>query len=275
MVISEPACEALEATGERMVPEKSNPGTFWAHIYRYRFAAGFVRDKRVLDIACGEGYGTEALLRAGAASAIGIDISEKSCAHARRKYGIDARTGRAENIPLPDGSIDVIVSFETIEHVAAHEAFLDECVRTLVPGGKLIISTPNKQVYGKLAYQNPFHCSELSEDEFVSLLAGRFVKWQLYSQRLDSAAWWSPRSLGSTNSAWARVRGFARAREMVRGTLCPHIRGEVDERFRQSPHLVIRHNDGLFSSLLDPYSVRKRSHRSHEQPVYVLAVAEA
>src|SRR5436305_7763381 len=104
--------DLLEHTGERMIPEASVPEIFWEHVHRYRFAKRFVRDKRVLDIACGEGYGAFGLLRAGAASVVGVDISEEACDNARQKYGIDARCGSAEAIPLPDASVDVVVSFE-------------------------------------------------------------------------------------------------------------------------------------------------------------------
>src|SRR5687767_6601798 len=98
--------DCMEDTGERMLPETTSAVTFWEHIYRYRFAARFVRGRRVLDIACGEGYGAAALLRAGAASVIGVDISEEACEHARQKYGIDARPGSAEQIPLPSQAVD-------------------------------------------------------------------------------------------------------------------------------------------------------------------------
>src|SRR6266704_1151086 len=111
--------------GERMVPEVSGGMTFWEHVHRYAFACRFVAGKRVLDIACGEGYGSAALQKAGAAQVIAVDISDSACAHARAKYGVDARPGAAERIPLPDGSADVVVTFETIEHVPNPERFLD------------------------------------------------------------------------------------------------------------------------------------------------------
>src|ERR1019366_4929606 len=139
--------------------------TFWEHVYRYAFACRFVRGKRVLDIACGEGYGAAALQKAGAARVTGVDISEAACFHARSKYGIDAKLGAAEKIPLGEGSVDVVVSFETIEHIPNPDRFLDECVRVLVPGGRLIISTPNKSIYGQ-AVQNPYHWSEMTEEGF-------------------------------------------------------------------------------------------------------------
>ena len=126
----------LKPTNERMVPESSDRSTFWEHVYRYNFASSFVKGKRVLDIACGEGYGAAALQRAGATHVIGVDVSEDVCVHAHRKYGLDARLGSAEQIPLTDKSVEVIVSFETIEHVADPYRFLDECARVWAPGGR-------------------------------------------------------------------------------------------------------------------------------------------
>ena len=77
--------------------------------------------------------GRAALAKAGAASVIGIDISPEICQHAQYKYGLDARPGDAQAIPLQDQSIDLIVSFETIEHVDDPAAFLAECARVLCP----------------------------------------------------------------------------------------------------------------------------------------------
>ena len=119
---------------ERMVPDEAHARVFWEHIERYRFAKEFVRGKRVLDIACGEGYGSAALVKAGAASVIGVDISPEICQHARDKYGLDARMGDAQAIPLQDRSIDLVVSFETIEHVDSPDMFIAECARVLSPG---------------------------------------------------------------------------------------------------------------------------------------------
>ena len=111
----------MEYTGERMVPEGADAYTFWEHIYRYRFAAAWVEGKNVLDIACGEGYGTAAMLRSGAASVIGVDVSPEACEHAARRYGIKTRLGDAQNVPLENASVDTIISFETIEHVSRPE----------------------------------------------------------------------------------------------------------------------------------------------------------
>ncbi len=263
----------LEYTGERMVPEEAAPATFWEHLYRYRFAAGFARGRRVLDIACGEGYGTAALAHAGAASVVGIDLSEEACAHARRKYNVDARAGSAEAIALADGTIDLIVSFETIEHLDRADRFLDECVRVLAPGGTLIISTPNREVYRAAGEYSPFHQSELSEDEFVALLRRRFSGFDLYVQRLDSAAWWSARSFAAISSPWMRLRGGWRLRELLRRALSPHLVGAVGAAYRRSPGSAILAKDRALSALVNPYALWKRSPATREQPEYIVAVA--
>jgi len=162
--VGEQRVAPLEYTGERMVPEATDPYTFWEHVYRYRFAARFARGRDVLDVACGEGYGAAALLKSGAASVIGVDVSQAACDHARKKYGIDARCGDASSLPLCDSSIDLIVSFETIEHIPAPGDLLSECSRVLRKRGVLVISTPNRGVYLEGATPNQFHCSKMNRD---------------------------------------------------------------------------------------------------------------
>ncbi|HEX5424420.1 MAG TPA: class I SAM-dependent methyltransferase, partial [Candidatus Acidoferrales bacterium] len=189
----------LEYTGERMVPEVADRFTFWEHVYRYAFACRFVPGKRVLDIACGEGYGTAALGRAGAQSVVGVDVSSEACIHAKARYAVDARLGDAESIPLPDASVDVVVSFETIEHVSSPPRFLAECARVLVRGGTLIVSTPNKDVYSAPGTApNPFHCSEMTKREFLSALRERFVRIRLHTQHPRSASRWTFRYLATS-----------------------------------------------------------------------------
>jgi SAM-dependent methyltransferase len=261
---------ALAWTGERMIPEQSDPATFWEHVYRYRFAADFVAKKRVLDIACGEGYGTKALLEAGAHSVIGVDVSEHACAHARKKYQVDARQGSAEAIPVPDGSVDTIVSFETIEHVDNPGLFLDECIRVLDRDGDLIISTPNRDIYKyNIDVKNIYHVSEMSEMEFVDELQSRFRDVRVFSQSLKTAAWWNPRSLSAQRSSWQDVRGYWRLRFL----LLSKDFGMVDEESRRSPVGAILGKDRPLASLLNPFQVLRRSYRSGEAPRYIIAIA--
>lgn len=268
------ALTTLEYTGERMVPERSDARTFWEHVYRYRFAAQFVRGRRVLDIACGEGYGTAALASAGAAHVIGVDVDESACAHARDKYHVDARAGSAKQIPLPDGAVDVVVSFETIEHVENPDGFLDECRRVLAAGGRLIVSTPNRDVFHQAGRYNDFHRSEMTVEEFQRAVGRRFDRSVYYSQMPQWAAWWSLRSLAAVDSPWFRPKGCWRVRDAAHMIVCRHIRGAVPEEFRLSPVRAVLAHDRPLASLVNPYAVRSWSPASRERPLYVIAVAQ-
>jgi SAM-dependent methyltransferase len=262
----------LEPTGERMVPESSDLFTFWEHVYRYAFASRFVSGKRVLDIACGEGYGGAALQKAGAAQVIGVDISETVCLHARSKYGLDARLGTAEQIPLAVGSVDVIVSFETIEHVPDPNRFLDECVRVLAPGGRLIISTPDKDIYGRKV-QNPYHCSEMTAGEFTEALNTRFLYPRFYTQRPHSAAWWSTRTIVCENPPWGFIRGSRRLRRAVQRWIYPEVVKDPSDEQRRSTVDTILKVAGSGRRPLNPYLLRPRGRWDQEKSVYIIATA--
>lgn len=174
--------QSLAYTGERMVPGVADKNTFWEHVARYRFACGYVKGRDVVDIACGEGYGSAGLLLGGARSLIGIDVAEEAVKHAIKKYRIDARIGSAEAIPLQNESADVVVSFETIEHVPDPQKFVSEAFRILRPGGLFIVSTPNATIYQERISENPFHCSELSVTEFCDLLKKHSKSFSVYGQ---------------------------------------------------------------------------------------------
>ena len=261
-----------EPTGERMVPESADYYTFWEHIYRYAFACHFVKGMRVLDIACGEGYGSAALRRAGAAHITGVDVSEEVCVHARDKYGICTKPGSAERIPLEAGSVDVVVSFETIEHVERPDCFLDECVRVLTPGGRLIISTPNKRVYGR-DVKNPYHCSEMTEEEFTVALHSRFRGCQLYTQRPMVATWWNPRTLACEDTPWKRLRGFCRFRDFVQKVRAHETFGASMREQRAAVLDAILSVSKHSHTLFNPFSVRPRRSWGGEAPIYFIATA--
>jgi len=172
----------LEFTGERIVPGKTVEALFREHEERYIFAGRYVTGKDVLDIACGTGVGTSFLRRAGARSILGLDIAEDAVAYAKARYpACEFAQGDAMNLCLPSESVDVVVSFETLEHIQEQEKFLIECWRVLRPGGTLICSTPNKTVY-RWQGTNPFHFRELTLPRFVDLVSTYFSQVKVFSQ---------------------------------------------------------------------------------------------
>ncbi len=180
----------IEFTGERFVPTESGEIRY-EHMHRYAWAATLCKGKDVLDIACGEGYGS-ALLAGDARSVIGVDISQAAVAHAQATYAkpnLRYQVGSATAIPLPDASVDVATSFETVEHLAQQSEMLCELRRVLKPNGLLIISSPNKQVYSyDRDYANEFHVKELYFDEFDALLKEQFPAVTYLGQRLITSS---------------------------------------------------------------------------------------
>ncbi len=180
------ASPSLTFTGERFTPEVRGP-IWYEHWHRYAFVAGLVRGKRVLDAACGEGYGS-VLIAHTAAQVTGVDLSHEAVAHARERYSRDNLTftqGSVTSLPLPDGCIDVVVSFETIEHLAAQHEMLAEFRRVLSPSGLLVISSPNRPVYNEAGeVENHFHVAELDRAELKTLLDSGFPQQRWYGQRV-------------------------------------------------------------------------------------------
>ena len=266
------AGEPLPYTGERMVPEQAEDNTFWEHVFRYRFAAKHVSGKRVLDIACGEGYGTAALGLAGAANVIGVDIDEATCSHARRKYGVETRQGDAENIPLADADRDVVVSFETIEHVLHPERFAQECARVLSPGGLLIISTPNRTVYS-LRGENPYHCRELDRSEFCGILDPYFEGITLYTQMLESVSPWSPLCFSAKEHVWSGWRGAGVLKRFIRRNMCPFLGPNPTLEARADPIGAILKTQYARGAFANPYAVHASHGDQEERATYFVAVA--
>ena len=182
----------MRFTGERYIPEASDGFPFSEemtieHYLRYFLARKFVHGKDVLDIACGAGYGS-AILASSAKSVIGVDISDDAVDHASEIYQLDNltfRQGDAADIPLPDSSIDIVVSFETIEHHARHEKMMREVVRVLRPTGQLLLSSPDKSTNGDRLppNSNPYHVKELYREELEDLIAKHFEFYEICEQK--------------------------------------------------------------------------------------------
>ena len=180
---------------------------YWSYqdiMSRYVFAASFAKDKVVLEIGCGSGYGASYLAKKGSRRVVGGDISEESMGYCRRYSAmgnLEFVRLDATKLPFSDSSFDVVVSFELIEHLKQYEVFLSECSRVIKDGGCFICSTPNKEITSPL-FNKPlcrFHVKEFSPSELRSLVQRYFTSVVVYGQRyLDrkSRFEWRMRSLG-------------------------------------------------------------------------------
>jgi len=168
--------EKLEFDGGRCTPWVTTQ-ILSAHLHRYFSVLELVQGKHVLDISCGEGYGSALMEANGAADVTGVDIDADIIARASRVYGkanLAFKTADARGpLPFENDTFDVIVSFETIEHISEHQGFLTELTRVLTRNGTLVISTPDK-TQSDPAQPNPFHELELTEAEFLALLKRHF-----------------------------------------------------------------------------------------------------
>lgn len=175
---------ALPLTGERTVPGiPSENYWFRRHEAAYEFVLELLTDgplvgSRVLaEIGSGEGYGA-ALLAKHTGTVLALDYDESAIGHLARRYPrLHPLRANLAALPLADGTADVVVSLQVIEHVWNHPQFVAECLRVLRPGGVLVLSTPNRLTFspGLDTPTNPFHTHEFTAAElFVLVEAGGF-----------------------------------------------------------------------------------------------------
>jgi ubiquinone/menaquinone biosynthesis C-methylase UbiE len=178
----------MEFTGERVVPGKTPQTIYDEHIYRYIFAASLAENKVVLDVACGTGYGAGYMADKGSSKVVGVDISMEAAEYARERFSKDNKASfvcaDAIRLPFVDDAFDIVVSFETVEHIRQYGKFLAECRRVLKKNGLLICSTPNRRIFSpRLAKpMNTFHVKEFWPEEFCRLLRRYFADINLYGQ---------------------------------------------------------------------------------------------
>src|SRR5215213_7304835 len=169
------------------VPERFDPvsmrGTLVEaeHLARYGWAATLVSGRRVLDAGCGLGYGARMLARSGAKSVVGVDIAEAVVHAAGETAGpdVDLQVGDVRALPFPDASFDAVVCFEVIEHVEERSETLAELRRVLAPGGIVLVSSPNRDVY---VPGNPPPVFEPRPDEPGAEPPRHFAKVALFRQ---------------------------------------------------------------------------------------------
>ncbi len=167
--------DGLPLTGERTIPGLAVEN-YWfrRHEVVYQQLSGYCTDRDVLEAGCGEGYGAD-LIASVAHSVTAVDYDATTVAHVQSRYPrVNVVAGNLAALPVPDGTVDVVVNFQVIEHLWDQAQFIAECRRVLRPGGLLLISTPNRITFspGSDTPLNPFHTRELNADELTELLTG-------------------------------------------------------------------------------------------------------
>ena len=179
-----PGVPPLELTGERTLPDvPAENYWFQRHLVVYEWIGARVAGLRVIDMACGEGYGSEVLSRS-AASVLGLDANPQAHEHARLRYrrqNLEFDRGMVENYGQPC-SYDAVVFLQTIEHVHDPQAVLRNFRELLAPGGIAYISTPNVLTLapaGEARSGNPWHLREYRAEEFRKLCGSVFGQVEL------------------------------------------------------------------------------------------------
>lgn len=181
-------------TGERFIPKRMQALAEIEHYHRYYSVKNILHGKIVLDAACGTGYGSS-IISETADMVYGIDISDEAILYAEEHYSnskIKYTKGSIEKLEFPDKYFDVVVSFETIEHVdeKSQKVFLDEICRVLKSDGILIMSTPDKKNYTDLqsGNQTEWHIKEFYAKEFEEFILSKFqyIKW--YNQYMSETS---------------------------------------------------------------------------------------
>jgi SAM-dependent methyltransferase len=172
-------------TGERLTTAVGGQVQI-EHYHRYLFARSLVTGLDVVDVASGEGYGS-ALLAQVARTVVGVEWSGETARTAAVNFcrpNLYFTQGDARALPLADACADAVVSFETIEHFDRQSDFVKEVVRVLRPGGRFIVSTPDRDIYSPAnTAANPYHVHELSGVEFAALLHDTFRHVSILRQR--------------------------------------------------------------------------------------------
>ncbi|MBP2476893.1 SAM-dependent methyltransferase [Crossiella equi] len=165
--------ESLPLTGERTVPGIAEEN-YWFRRHEAAYAAllPHCAGATVLEAGCGEGYGAD-LIASVAARVVGLDYDALTVAHVARAYPrVAVLRGNLASLPLRDGAVDVVANLQVLEHLWDQEGFLRECLRVLRPGGRLLLTTPNRITFspGRDTPLNPFHTRELAPAELDGLL---------------------------------------------------------------------------------------------------------
>jgi 2-polyprenyl-3-methyl-5-hydroxy-6-metoxy-1,4-benzoquinol methylase len=237
-----PGVPPLELTGERTLPDvPAENYWFQRHLAVYEWIGARITGLRVIDMACGEGYGSEVLSRS-AASVTGVDANPEAHEHARLRYrrqNLGFARGMVENFG-ERGTVDAVIFLQTIEHVQDPVSVLTHLRGLLAPGGVVYISTPNVLTLapaGRPRSDNPWHIREYRAEEFRALcrsafdqveLLGLFHARKLRLHALALSAGWdrTHRTLGITRAFYDRFTPAITSRDFALRS--PRASGALD-----------------------------------------------
>ena len=202
-----PGVPPLALDGERTLPDVPEENYwFQRHLAVYAWVAPQVAGKRVIDMACGEGYGADLLAGAGAASVVGVEANPDAFEHARLRYRRANLRFERSMVEVYAEPCDAIVFLQTIEHVQDPDAVLEHFKAMLAPGGVVFVSTPNVLTLappGEARSGNPWHVREYRPEEFAALCCAHFRSVELHG--VFHARRLALHALALERLAWDRV----------------------------------------------------------------------
>jgi SAM-dependent methyltransferase len=173
----------LELTGERTLPDVPEENYWYRrHLVVYEWIAAQAGGRRVIDMACGEGYGSDLIAAAGAASVVGVDANPEAHEHARLRYARPNLRFARDLVESFSEPCDAIVFLQTIEHVQDPGSILEHFKSMLSPGGIAFVSTPNLLTLappGADKSDNPWHVKEYRTAEFRDLCERHFDRVEM------------------------------------------------------------------------------------------------
>jgi SAM-dependent methyltransferase len=174
----------LELTGERTLPDVPEENYWYQrHLVVYEWIARRIAGLRVVDMACGEGYGSDVLARAGAASVVGVDANPEAHEHAKLRYVRPNLRFERNLVETFDEPCDAVVFLQTIEHVRNPDEVLERFKALVGPQGVVYVTTPNVLTLapeGAEKSGNPWHVKEYRPEEFRNLCEAHFASVELF-----------------------------------------------------------------------------------------------
>ncbi|MAC96712.1 MAG: hypothetical protein CMC96_14565 [Flavobacteriales bacterium] len=208
-------------SSERQEINRDTP--WWGeHLHRYMEVIKRLEgNEKILDLACGSGYGSNILADSTSALVIGGDISKSTIEDCKKhwtKDNLDFLELNGAELNFPSNTFDLIVSFETIEHTESYNQMIVEFKRVVKKGGSIFLSTPNKKINSPNGViVNPFHTQEWYFDEFYSLLENYFQDFELFGQQYSRYS--NRKSLAYALEKFFYLRGVRKLPLMIKNSV--------------------------------------------------------